>query len=477
MPTYNIKAFLRETNPASTILQYGPAVDYSTRATALISAKILRDMDSVGIKYSLSCETVKDSVKIKDNPEDFVVQEVIDGRRCEPGPVVDVSRFREAEELLTGPPAPGLSKEERTKLYEIAKFHPFKRMFTKDGTLHVETNSTDLFVFTLLKCEYSDFSIQKLLASRLDVPLEHIQAGGTKDKHGITLQEMSAKCTFEKLFNYALSLAKASGSLYEDLGFCKEFSAINTDAEALFGRYMTVEEVPADSGVGIYNIRRGNSKKLGDLSGNYFKIKVRGENLGGKATAGKFYNYFGAQRFGNCVNNHIIGELILGGKHAEALELMLEDSKAPAAKQNSVQRQILRMQAEGIPAKLIVQRLPRKTQMIYLHAYQSYLFNRDLNDRVERGTPKVGEDKVLVEGEYKDVDGSERLEDIYIPLRRMSHKLLKGGVRKMIEDITDLERTAEDDGVTFKFYLLKSSYATVALRDLLGREVIGRSSE
>jgi len=445
-------------------------------------------MDSpVGIKYTFSTESQCKSIRIKEKTDDFVVQEVVDGVVCTIGPVVDVERFLEADQLLSGELASELSKEERKQIYAVANYHPFKRTFTKDGKLCVELNSSDVFVFTVLKREYSDLSLQKHLARKLGVPLEQIQTGGTKDKHGITLQEVSAKCTFERLFNYALSISRAPGLEYEALGYTKEISDMNSRAADLFSGYMRVDGVDDDAkvvddvsevveaveavedakmieDVRIYNIRRGRAKKLGDLTGNYFTIRVRGYFDGTQAIT-KFYNYFGPQRFGNNMNNHVVGEMILNGDHQGALDLILADGEAT---RSITQKQIQRMAAEGATPQRIIERLPRKTQMIYMHAYQSYIFNKDVNRRVESGRCDVEDDRVLVGEDFVQPSGNEDLSEIYVPLKKMKHKLLKGGMRKMIEEVKDFQTTVDEEGTVFKFFLPKSSYATVALRELAG---------
>lgn len=423
-------------------------------------------MDSpVGIKYAFNRENLQNTMRIKERCEDFIVQEVVDNTVCRIGPIIDVARFLEAEQFLADLPQAELSKEERKALYDIATYHPFKRMYTKDARLCVESNSEDIFVFTVLKREHSDASLQTLMAARLSASPNNVQTGGTKDKRGITLQEISVKCSFEKLFNYAVSLSKSGKFEDPSLGYNPEIKSTNDKAIQLFSNYMTLKVMETSDDVGIYNIRRGWAKKLGDLSGNYFTIRSR-NYLGKPEIITKFYNYFGPQRFGNNMNNHVIGEMIIGGKYKEALNLILADGDEKY--KNATQRQIERMLAENIAPKYILDKLPRKALMIYMHAYQSYLFNMDVNLRIESGVADIAYDKVLVNGEFVTPKADVKVDEIYLPLKKMNHKLLKGGMRKMIEEIRDFEVSIDEDGCVFKFYLPKSSYATVALRELAG---------
>lgn len=422
---------------------------------------------SVGIKYCHHTESSDKTIKIKEKVEDFTVQEVVENEKCTISAIVNLEKFYEAEKLLSTQLDVELKKEDRKGLYDIAKYHPFKRMFTSEGKLYIENSSTDIFVFTLLKFDYSDLSAQKLLAKRLNVPLACIQTGGTKDKRAITLQEVSIKCSFETLFNYAFSLSKNPKMRFEGLGYCTELDDINIAAARVFGDYMKIEPMDLQEEIGIYNIRRGGSKRLGDLSGNYFTVRIR-NFFNGPQVSTKFYNYFGPQRFGNNGNNHIVGEAILNEHYERAIELILKDETYSEANPSATKKFIQNMIENGNKPKFIVERLSRRALMIYLHAYQSYLFNMSINSIIAANEPDAGCDKTLKDGEFVDVVGNESLDEIYVPLKKMSHKLLKGGMRKMVEEISELEKSIDEEGTVFKFFLPKSCYATIALWELTG---------
>ncbi|KAM0681242.1 hypothetical protein GINT2_000440 [Glugoides intestinalis] len=405
--------------------------------------------------------------KIKENVEDFIVQEVVNDIKCTIQPIIDLDKFKIANSNLEAIDTEvELDKEERKQIYDIVRYHPFKSVKTVNGKLSITEDSTENFVFTFLKYNYSDQAAKKLLARRLGVSQASIQTAGTKDKKAITLQEVSVKCNFERLFNYAFSLSKNKKTDFPFLGYSKDVENINNEVESLFQGYMKVELFEASEELGIYNIRRGGSKMMGDLTGNYFMIRIRNFSEPLESVSKKFYNYFGLQRFGNNLNNHIIGEKILNEKYDEALEDILADFKGDAG--GYLKRKIESMIEKRYKAKQIINSLERTHLMIYLHSYQSYLFNKCINDRIKSGNPDPVVDKVLDDDKLINCTGTENLDEIYLPLEKMKHKFLKGAWRKMVEEISEVSISTEQENTVIKFFLKKSCYATIALREIVG---------
>lgn len=418
---------------------------------------------SVEINNTLGTPEFSQKFQIKEKVEDFIVQEVTNGFKCQIYPLFDLEKFYRAESILNNLPQNEISKEERREIYSIINYHPFLRAYTQNSKFQVEKNTEDVFVFTLMKYDYSFNSLINLLSNRLGVSHNCIQTGGTKDKRGITLQEISVKCSFETLFNYALSLSKNENLKIRSLGYNESIDEANEKIKNEIAKYMKIETVDSLDPLMIFNIKRGNSKKLGDLDGNIFTIKIR--NLFNfKLNQVKFLNYFGPQRFGVNLNNHEIGKCILDENYDEALEMILADGP----NYNSVQKMIIKLKEQKNKSKFIVNRIPRYALMIYLHAYQSYIFNKSINERLNNRVPLKGVDKILKDSAFEDVDGTESLEDIYIPLVKMEHKFLKGGYRKMIEEMKDISFNEDQEGTVISFYLNKSCYATIALRELIG---------
>ncbi len=153
---------------------------------------------------------------------------------------------------------------------------------------------------------------------------------------------------------------------------------------------------------------------LGDLVGNRFTIDLRvketdipkiGETVDQINTRGGFPNYFGLQRFGSIrTNTHKIGKLIVFGQYEKAAMLYLydqefdkEDYRVNFAEHNdpaialkefperlNFERSLLGYMLEHGNLDDSFSALPKTLSMMFVHAYQSYLFNRILSMRIEK---------------------------------------------------------------------------------------------
>lgn len=488
-------------------------------------------LEQVGIKMFYNETESKGYYSLKESVEDFIVQEVVDKSICQIRPIVDLPKFMEANFLINNlPDFP--SKEERKKIYSIANYHPFLRLQTKNNAFEVQKSTRDIFLCTVLKYNYSSNSLVNYLSKKLNISQNCIQLGGSKDKRAITLQEISINCRFEDLFNLAISLDKSNQAYkYSNLGYTPKFEDINKNVILEMAKYMNPEVYEIHESLMIYNIRRGHSKFMGDLDGNLFTIKIN--NLFEIQSIPKYFiNYFGHQRFGNQLNNHIIGKYILENDFDEAVFTILsgsnnseideivqalinrrkmqknfsestdhsdDDSKSQFKKETEtieknndekiskkfisnlvcnmknmnmsrIQRFILKMIKNGSNSKNIILSLTRMNRMIYMHAYQSYLFNLEANSRI-LNQENMGGAKIELNGELIDASSDSNLNEIIIPLKSTNDKLMKGGYRKMIEIFKNLEITKVDSGIILKFFLNKSCYATMALREIIGESV------
>ncbi|CAI0384143.1 unnamed protein product [Linum tenue] len=169
---------------------------------------------------------------------------------------------------------------------------------------------------------------------------------------------------------------------------------------------------------------------LGQLSGNRFTITLRGvvadceETI--KASAESlglhgFINYFGLQRFGSgSVATHLVGAALLRGEWKTAVSLILDpregDILLPFSQNLSIQRDAVRMVREyykesndidgtlrQLPRYMVAERailqclkkapgnysqamkaIPRTLRMMYVHSYQSYLWNHAASLRFQK---------------------------------------------------------------------------------------------
>ncbi|ASI98088.1 tRNA pseudouridine(13) synthase TruD [Thermococcus celer] len=213
-------------------------------------------------------------------------------------------------------------------------------------------------------------------------------------------------------------IAKRAGISYRDVGF-----AGTKDRHAVTHQYVSV---PAEAKERVENVRirdielrfvsYGRFIKLGHLLGNRFRIIVRDvdesafgltrEIIRELREKGGFPNYFGYQRFGERrVTNHLIGKLLLRGDFEGAARLFLGahggGMEGDEARRNFWESGDVERALEEFPNFLRYERtllhryketgswkkaflsLPLPIMRIFIHAYQSYLFNLYLSRRIE----------------------------------------------------------------------------------------------
>ncbi len=211
------------------------------------------------------------------------------------------------------------------------------------------------------------------LADELKISKKRITYAGTKDKTGITTQYFCV-----------------------NLPYNSSISSLNIkDAEL------------------IESFKSNNIIKLGDLRGNEFIIKIlSNEDNSDKildiydevVNNGGFPNFYGYQRFGNIrINTHKIGKLILKSRYEDAVKLYLYDpeydhedyrinfNETGDAKRAlnefprhlSFERSLLGYISENNTYEKAFNVFPKNLSMLFIHAYQSYLFNKILSERMK----------------------------------------------------------------------------------------------
>lgn len=274
---------------------------------------------------------------------------------------------------------------------------------------------------------------------------------------------------------------------------------------------------------------------IGDLKENKFIVTVRQiekqENLKKIieeiiTTVKKqgIINYYGEQRFGGIREiTHRIGKLFLQRKYKEAVVLYLTETNDYEEEHIKKAREDLKdldykKHAANFPIKAgfekqllnhlvnqpedylgAVKSLPKSIQYLFIHAYQSYLFNELINLRLEKGygLEKIEGDKIIDNNIYLPIFGFEttfsqgkagelerellRKEEIsLLDFKNQDCGTLssKGEYRKLFSKVKNinLEEIEEDElhedklKLKISFVLEKGQYATNFLREIIKPE-------
>ncbi len=369
----------------------------------------------------------------------------------------------------------------------------------------------DYLIIRVKKKNWDTMNLVRVISNVLGISQKRISFAGTKDKRAISVQFMSIK-----------------GVKAEEI-------------ERIRLKDVEIEVI-------------GYSRKpvqLGDLLGNRFRVRV--ENC----TDGEVFeetkrqlmkvgtpNFFGLQRFGvaRCVT-HEVGKLILQRRYSDAFWTYVakpfegENDEVRKLREElwntrdvkfglrelpkylRYERTLLQKLREGKSEREALLSLPKNLKMMFIHAYQSYVFNRLLSERIR----EFGSLKTVQEGDwacYLSFSGikptfhdcsriganmarvkyliAERVASLALPLVGYNTKLEGWNLKAkeiLSEDDLELEsfrgeykefssagayRAAdmlievseiEFHNGTFEFYLPKGCYATVMLREFLKREL------
>ncbi|MDD1748233.1 MAG: tRNA pseudouridine(13) synthase TruD [Methanomassiliicoccales archaeon] len=380
--------------------------------------------------------------------------------------------------------------------------------------------------YTIAKVTSINWETNRLvrqMSRQLGISRNRISFAGTKDKRAVTSQLMCFEAPLEEV-------------------------------QGLRMHQVTIEAA--------YRSRKNLT--IGDLIGNSFKIKVRdcalaGDELRSEATAtlsqleslGGFPNFFGVQRFGSLRPiTHIVGKHIIKGQFEEACMAYAANPVPEESEEARIARQFVHDTRDYpaalrlLPRHLMFERtliehlskdpndypgairaLPRNLQMMFVHAYQAFLFNLIMSERVRRGIPLdapvvgdivlpmdklglpdhdkpvpvtihnldlvssqvrnrrasvsavlFGSESVLCEGEPGEIERMmiERegvsKEDFVVPL--IPECSSTGSRRELVAEFHDLRFQADEDALDISFSLGKGCYATCLLREVMKADMI-----
>lgn len=377
--------------------------------------------------------------------------------------------------------------------------------------------------YTIAKITAQNWEMNRLvreLSRALGISRDAIGFAGTKDKRAITSQLMSFMAPLDRV------------------------TGLNIHQVLVEGAYPSTKALT-----------------IGDLIGNRFRVRITDTDLKGQELAssiedtavalkrlGGYPNFFGVQRFGAVRPvTHEVGRWIVRGEFERAVmtyagnPVPQESEEAREARGRLEERRDFRHALDYFPRTLTFERmvigylarhpedyvgaiqvLPPNLQMMFVHAYQSYLFNLMLSERVRRGLPLdrplvgdvvlpvdrrglpdhdhgvpvtvrnldlverqvrngrahvsgvlFGSDSILSEGEMGDIERRiierEGLEGRDFMVPQLHQCSSKGSRRELLGTIKDLRYEMTDEDVSFSFELNKGCYATSLLREFMKR--------
>lgn len=246
----------------------------------------------------------------------------------------------------------------------------------------------------------------------------------------------------------------------------------------------------------IYPLHYSDERiSLGHLKGNHFVIKIYSDKK--PVELSKIPNFFGEQRFGKIRPiTHLVGKEILQSKVREAVLIYLtkffdkeqEESKQAREKLGKelnfkealnyfplhlkFERMMLVHLAE-YPEDFIgaIRILPRTLKMMFVHAFQSFLFNEMLeyvikNNIEAEELPLIGFDSDLNDWQMEILEKETiNLEDFRV--KQLPELSSPGLMRKTFIELNDFRILEEkSDFIVADFSLTKGAYATTVLEYL-----------
>ena len=429
--------------------------------------------------------------------------------------------------------------------------------------LNAETYVTgDPGIGGIIRNRYEDFYVE-------EIPVESLVPGGIGPNVWIWIEKLG-RTTLDVLMDISRDLhisRKRMGfaGMKDKKAITRQWICIsNIDSEE------QLEEVKALDGK-IHNTKflkivRGQKKlRMGQLTGNKFKILIKdidskfsseegaeiAQNVLKNLEKTGVPNYFGWQRFGKPrTNTHLVGKALVDNNLAEAVRLYIgnpyddEPDKVKIARQayddGNIEKSLELMptgmryermmlkelfKEEGkrkkfqeilddISYKKALFSLPKPLQRMFVHAYQSYLFNKVVSNRVAMGIDEYIEGDIVMDNEEHllhdkspeeltqlisnfEANPSSPLYGTKVPfgeksVGKMEKEILKEeglkkedfecpktprlgshGLRRSIRfKIWDTHAIATDEGVLTEFSINKGSYATAVLREIMKNEVV-----
>lgn len=275
-------------------------------------------------------------------------------------------------------------------------------------------------IFRLKKRDLTTYEAVSRLAKLWRVNINDISCAGNKDRQGVTSQVCSVKGVRKEFINLSDSMMSA-----EFLG------------------------------------QRREHVHTGELVGNKFCLVIRNVDVI-PAIKSIFVNLFGEQRFSK--RNSEIGRAIVRREFKNAVRMIMEDNLALAPKMK-----IFVDKNDFIGALRLVQ---RKLLLLYVHAFQSELWNKAAKSSDKDVLPLIGFDSSVDDSIVRGILSEEGITPRDFVVKEIPEVSCEGGLRKVfaeaagvkVSDLSDDEFFPGKKKFTIEFMLPKGSYATEFIR-------------
>ncbi len=315
------------------------------------------------------------------------------------------------------------------------KLHP-EDFIVKEVSSFSFKGSGKYFVCILKKKNYTTIRAIEQVAKILHKKIKDIGFAGTKDKRAITEQFISIK----NIKKENIKKIKLKDIELKFIGYSNKPISLGDLKENEF----------------IIAIRNVKEKEITNLR------KKIGENC-------LMPNFFGEQRFSK--NNIKIGKLLLKSNFKEAIRIILKTNPDYKDEIN----EFIKNKPNDFVGTLKL--IPKKLLLLYIHAYQSYLWNKTLEDYIKTNKKNI---KIPLIGFSTEIENKEInkiitkiMEKENITFRSFINRQipeisLEGDSRDAFVEIKDLKILKRGrDFVKLSLKLPKGSYATVAVDFLL----------
>jgi tRNA pseudouridine13 synthase len=400
----------------------------------------------------------------------------------------------------------------------------------------IKRRYTDFVVEEILEngkiCEAKRFTVNgSQQEERLSVPKKQ----GEKDQLLLDLEKINKDTNFViRTVSRFLQCSK------KRIGYAglKDKRAVTCQRISLFKPNLERLALFESRGIQLRNPKWSNKRiELGMLAGNRFTVTIRDIELPEKELRKRIEdcfkqmrkgiaNYFGEQRFGGIRQiTHLVGKEFVNEDFKKGVLLYLthsvegEEEEIKNARQKLAETGDFKEASKLFPLKFRYERamihhlckypkdfvgafskLPKQLRYLFTHAYQSFLFNRVIEQRFKEGIglksvkgdiltgdkpsgPLFGFESKLATGKPGEIEGkileeeSLKLEDFKV--KKMA-EISSKGTRKSIVLLPEKMRlvSVEEDeffpgkrAAAISFELSKGNYATTVLRELMKSDI------